>query len=187
LKTRHSIQTDGTYHRAAYGGIAFGGSALRWRFGLSELSDVAMGVSPMVARPLTMHRASYAEDGDATNFVFNMRFPGQRFDSIVGVLRPELGFIAGWFANKYTGLLWPCSKPKKRVIDMNVIFYKIALLVTASFLAWQVFISIRNKRMSKIIYGGMNSPAQKIGPYQKFILSMYGALICVLVFLAIAI
>ena len=29
---------------------------------------------------------------------------------IVGVFRPEMGFISGWYAHKYTGLLWPCRK-----------------------------------------------------------------------------
>ncbi|MCB1634299.1 MAG: RHS repeat-associated core domain-containing protein [Xanthomonadales bacterium] len=28
---------------------------------------------------------------------------------IVGVLRPELAFLAGWFARKYAGWLWPCD------------------------------------------------------------------------------
>ncbi|NUO75085.1 MAG: RHS repeat protein [Lysobacter sp.] len=29
---------------------------------------------------------------------------------IVGMLRPELGFVAGWFADKYVGWLWPCGE-----------------------------------------------------------------------------
>lgn len=29
---------------------------------------------------------------------------------IVGVFRPEMGFISGWYAHKHTGLLWPCRK-----------------------------------------------------------------------------
>ncbi|MEL1263637.1 RHS repeat-associated core domain-containing protein [Pseudoxanthomonas putridarboris] len=28
---------------------------------------------------------------------------------LVGIFRPELSFVAGWFAKKYVGLLWPCD------------------------------------------------------------------------------